>query len=724
MNLQREDEAVSSTIATVLLFGGVVSIIGMMMASMMPVILEMQGSIERNDMAAQMGLLAQRADALAETGMPGDAAHVEIRPIDGALRWDETASGMWYAATWAESHTLRSRGLLDFDAEFDVRHQESETTAVCLDDLRLGADRPFHYTTPSWAESMVLSVTPGVAETLGPVKVKPVDDGDDLALRAGDVVTLDPAPTGLTADAALTVVYLRGDGGAMLAPPSDEDPVDGTGRAWTLPLPSGLHRVHMTAADRAMVDWNVASQQGRAIMDETAQAQIAHGSTFVVNISSASLLHVTSSAPADMVVHLNHDEGHGRAVLNAHRGPSMGTSFLPPDAQGRLILTNPGQGSATVTWRGDGRTIAPGGHVDVDWPPAGAQGPAWLTANARIGATWVAGNGTADGVRMLPASDTGGPSGLAFDLRDTASTYHDIMLSGVRSTVMVDNSNTSLDVEANTTHALSSVTESRINATGDGLRVTEVVGNHGASVGLHDGEARCLTVGVEASGWVRLALPWSPTVGFEPQDQATAWRQGLHPSGLEMRVYGEVDGDDLHPIGSVYAVHLSRLQYAFQSSIIGMEVAYAGGAVMTNHPEFDPLVLRAPTDRGGPGPRFAATIPAMHPSVNSPEGSGAVDLTMTLQSRDVMASAPAFEVRRGWTGPYGGAVAEVGSYALEGSADWTVYPGRLDLLDDYVGWVPDPALGTSESVWHTGGEAIQFSLQIALLDVSMREVNV
>ena len=425
-----------------------------------------------------------------------------------------------------------------------------------------------------------------------------------------------------------------------------------------------------------------------------------------------------------MVVHLNHDEGHGRAVLNAHRGPSMGTSFLPPDAQGHLILTNPGQGSATVTWRGDGRTIAPGGHVDVDWPPAGAQGPAWLTANARIGATWVAGNGTADGVRMLPASDTGGPSGLAFDVRDTASTYHDIMLSGVRSTVMVDNSNTSLDVEANTTHALSSVSESRINATGDGLRVTEVVGNHGASVGLHDGEARCLTVGVEASGWVRLALPWSPTVGFEPQDQATAWRQGLHPSGLEMRVYGEVDGDDLHPIGSVYAVHLSRLQYAFQSSIIGMEVAYAGGAVMTNHPEFDPLVLRAPTDRGGPGPRFAATIPAMHPSVNSPEGSGAVDLTMTLQSRDVMASAPAFEVRRGWTGPYGGAVAEVGSYALEGSADWTVYPGRLDLLDDYVGWVPDPALGTSESVWHTGGEAIQFSLQIALLDVSMREVNV
>ena len=724
MNLQREDEAVSSTVATVLLFGGVVSIIGMMMASMMPVIMEMQGSIERNDMAAQMGLLAQRADALAETGMPGDAAQVEIRPIDGELRWDETASGMWYAATWAESHTLRSRGLLNFDAEFDVRHQESETTAVCLDDLRLGADRPFHYTTPAWAEAMVLSVTPGVAETLGPVKVKSADGGADLALRAGDVTTLDPAPSGLTSDAALTVVYLRGDGGAWLAPASDEDPVDGTGRAWTIPLPSGIHRVHVTSAERAMIDWNVADQQHRAIMNDTSQAQVAHGLAFEVNLSSASLLHVTSSAPADVVVHLSHDAGHGRAVLNAHRGPMMGASFLPPDAQGSLLLTNPGQGSVTVTWRGDGRTIAPGGHVEVDWPPAGAQGPAWLSANARIGATWVAGNGTADGVRLLAASDTGGPSGLAFDVRDDAFTQHEIMLSGAQSTVLLDNSSTLLDVEANTTLELPSVNESRINATGDGMRVTEVVGNHGATVGLHDGEARCQTVGVEASGWVRLDLPWSPTVGFEPQDQANAWRLGVHPSGLEMRVYGVVDGDDLHPIGSVYAVHLSRLQYAFQSSIIGMEVAYAGGAVMTNHPEFEPLVLRAPTDRGGPGPRFAATIPAMHPSVNSPEGSGAVDLTLTLQSRDVMASAPAFEVRRGWTGPYGGAVAEVGSYALEGSADWTVYPGRLDLLDDYVGWVPDPALGTSESVWHTGGEAIQFSLQIALLDVSMREVNV
>ena len=44
------------TVATVLLFGGVISIIGLMMTSMLPVINELEGSIERNDMASQMKL--------------------------------------------------------------------------------------------------------------------------------------------------------------------------------------------------------------------------------------------------------------------------------------------------------------------------------------------------------------------------------------------------------------------------------------------------------------------------------------------------------------------------------------------------------------------------------------------------------------------------------------------------------------------------------------------
>ena len=51
--LQRNEEAVSAAIATVLLFGGVLSIISIMMVTMIPVIEELEGSVERHDMAAQ-----------------------------------------------------------------------------------------------------------------------------------------------------------------------------------------------------------------------------------------------------------------------------------------------------------------------------------------------------------------------------------------------------------------------------------------------------------------------------------------------------------------------------------------------------------------------------------------------------------------------------------------------------------------------------------------------
>ena len=43
--LRRDEAGVSAAVATVLLFGGVLSIIGLMMVSMMPVIEEMEGSV-------------------------------------------------------------------------------------------------------------------------------------------------------------------------------------------------------------------------------------------------------------------------------------------------------------------------------------------------------------------------------------------------------------------------------------------------------------------------------------------------------------------------------------------------------------------------------------------------------------------------------------------------------------------------------------------------------
>ena len=68
--LRRDEEGVSAAVATVMLFGGVLSIIGLMMISMMPVIEEMEGSVERHDMSSQMTLLAHETASLSERGMP------------------------------------------------------------------------------------------------------------------------------------------------------------------------------------------------------------------------------------------------------------------------------------------------------------------------------------------------------------------------------------------------------------------------------------------------------------------------------------------------------------------------------------------------------------------------------------------------------------------------------------------------------------------------------
>ena len=129
-NIIRDDEAVSAAVATVLLFGGVVSIIGLMLVSMIPIIEELEGSIERDDMSSQMMILAQQTEVLSEHGMPGDSTEVELIPLDGSLSWDSTRGGMWYSATWQDDTTFRMKSILDFDDAIEVKHPESKTTAT------------------------------------------------------------------------------------------------------------------------------------------------------------------------------------------------------------------------------------------------------------------------------------------------------------------------------------------------------------------------------------------------------------------------------------------------------------------------------------------------------------------------------------------------------------------------------------------------------------------
>ena len=91
-----------------------------------------------------------------------------------------------------------------------------------------------------------------------------------------------------------------------------------------------------------------------------------------------------------------------------------------------------------------------------------------------------------------------------------------------------------------------------------------------------------------------------------------------------------------------------------------------------------------------------------------------MEFMLTLDVRDQVVTMDAHQVRRGWDGPYAVAIAAESSAEVEFSSDWLAFPGQLDMLGDYVGWVQtSPTI--PEVVYHAGGESVLFNLQVASL---------
>lgn len=739
-SLRRDEDGVSAAVATVLLFGGVLSIIGLMMVSMMPVIEEMEGSVERHDMSSQMTLLAQQTSTLSERGMPGDSAQATLIPVDGELIWDSLRGGMWYSATWIEDMSLRARGALDFDDELEIRHPESFIESVCITDLRLGPDRPFHYTLEAGLEHVSLTVTPGLAMPLGPIDIQLVENGVEVettSLRVDEMATLDLQNRGeavLSSSHELTVFGSIGEGGATYVMPNAPEPSDKRGHAWSIPLRSGTTALHLLSDTANQIHITLDGETSIHYATPTGLARTGVALTHEVTVDQSTVAHITTSAPSRLMLVSNPDAETGSTAWPSTNGAYLGHAFLPPHMNGTLRMTNPGDTVVTLTWRGGGISVAAGGVEHVAWPPSYEDGAATIDGDGDVFLTWVPAEDetTTDavpGMMYLPADDTGGLSGGEFTYANLDNTTEEslvVRLAGYTTTWNMTGSTVANGVFLDTNnHASTSLGEgntSLLVESGHPLRVLRTSGDAGLLHLPHDGAERCTRVGTQASGWITTDLPWERMGGRGEIDTKAAWVEGRHPASMSIDVLGS-DGVSSHAsIGNVWAFHLSRLAYQFSSSIDGMEVAFSGGAVVTNHPEFKPYVVVPPSDRGGPGPRFAATIPSLHPTASSETGAGELELDIEMVHRTSLASTPAYEVRRGWSAPYGTAIADDAGVGLETSEDWTVYPGRLDLLTDYVGWVPDPTYGTSEAVWHTNGEVIEFTLQLASLDVTTREV--
>ena len=726
MEFHRNEEAVSAAIATVLLFGGVISIISLMMVTMIPVIEELEGSVERHDMTAQMTQFNQQTTTLSEQGMPGDVVSQEFVPVDGALSWDVMRSGMWYSSTWEEDHSFRIRDALDFDDMLKIRHPESTSSTACFSDLRLGPDRPHQYTAPSWSDSVIITTKPGLSFPLGPINVNVLRDGevqDTAELFVDDVQQwdFDNSDWSIESSQELVVYWLRGGEGTTEARPTDAN-ADGHGRSWALPLPAGIHNLNIVSEELLMVHGNGFFGDFTEVALPSDLVSVKTKWNKTLNITTAQVVHITTTADAQLMLSI--DGSQGSTTWKSLTGSIHGTSFIPPTEDGYLLLSNPNEESATVSWRGSGATIDGKSSYSIAWPPLTLDGASSLSSDAPISVTWTS-SLSPIGVFELGATDTGMESGLVMHTNTSNSLNLEIRSNGEQSilniSTLVENE-TVLNRGESLTVPVNGEEVTVTTVKGHGIYALAEQGDIGLHQSIHDGARRCVSIGVTASGWVDLTMPWPSMGGRSIIDLQDAWRSGAYPASLHIELYGLIVEEPYTPIGSAWVMQISRFVYEFESSVTGMEVAMSGGAVVTNHPEFNPTVIVPPADRGGPGPRFAATIPALHPTSDSAVGGGVLSMEVTLTKRTSLASDVAYEVRRGWAEPYGRAIAQSSTDGLAASEDWTIYPGRMDLLSDYVGWVPDPGFGTVEAVWHTAGQPIQFSLQISNLDAHVSEV--
>jgi hypothetical protein len=261
------------------------------------------------------------------------------------------------------------------------------------------------------------------------------------------------------------------------------------------------------------------------------------------------------------------------------------------------------------------------------------------------------------------------------------------------------------------------VTGDSLNDDADPLRLLIAAGSSGLLQIEQDGASRCIPIGTRASGWFSVNLPWENHAGSDAATLRTAWLEGDSWIGLQISLRGEIDEHPSTTIGSGWAVELPRFGYRFTSSVSGLDIGTRGGFVGTNHPEFRADVIRPPPSREGPGPRLAVTIPLSMPSKQVVSGTSEQDMTIILEGRDQIYSGRVWEIRRGWEGPYGPAIAAHASQDLAFSSDWTAFPGDLTALNDYVGWVQQTP-NSPETVYHAQGVAISFNLQLASLSVS------
>lgn len=731
MRRRMDEEAVSAAIATVLLFAGVLTIISGMMVTIIPVIEEKHGSIERQAMAGQMLDLVEETVRLSETGVPGEEATIPLHPHRGELDWDFARGGTWYTTTYSPGTSLRFDDLLDLDDVARIRYPSGETSSVCFSDLRASSLAKWNYRLPLTSGKVIATPISTLQQSLWESEVVLANEtsSQTFNLRQGETLESNTAGNSwLTSTTPLKVLFLRGNSGATIVSPIGADSVDGKGRSWTVPLPQGGVSLHLQTDVLATVTWAAGSASG----DGFSSGSVPSWST-QFNAAQGDVLNLESSSDGRLLMVWGN--GTGATVWPDDGGSGIGITHTLPGAGGSIMVENSATTSVAVKIDGLYNTVPAQGMTRINWGGVGKQ----ITSTGPVTVHWLAeqstGSSRSGSLEVVPAQDSGRASGHSHIFSTPSSTGDEILLIQPAApetslTILTDlNVGESPQVifndsETSTTRTLSPIStlvRTAVNSS-DALkdapfRIIVQSGDDGLMEVAHDGKERCQPISGWASGWVLLDLPWTDLSLSSDSQARVAWFDGSHPLGLEVSVLGPQGAAPHSTLATGWGIHLPRLNYRFESSVSGMEIGFRGGFVGTNHPEYQPDVLKEPPSREGPGPRLAATIPLTMPNSGDAMGSSEIEMTVRLDLREQLASLQAHEIRRGWDGPYGAAIAADAARELAFSSDWLTFPGQVDLLTDYVGWV-QLTHSSPEAIYHASGEQIQFNLQLSQISIT------
>tara|TARA_Y100000766_G_scaffold48823_3_gene39040 strand:+ start:12098 stop:14341 length:2244 start_codon:yes stop_codon:yes gene_type:complete len=737
--LRNNEDAVSAAVATVLLFAIVLSIISGMMAMIVPTMAELQGAVDRESMEGQFTDLAQETVRLSETGLPGDIAEMKIRPHTGDIGWDIRKEGTWYTASLYENQSLRLKGLNDLDSSFQHRYPSGEVSSACLTDLRAHSQALNIHESPALNGTLLLTPMSNLQQPLESTIVS--HDENKYRINTGEIFSVESSniePAITKSSNTMRALFVQGESGIATYSPDSPSP-HAEGRAWTIPLPAGEVEF-VLYSEESFVSTMKINDEFSSYTSTTLSSQGPLGSsgristtTFSYDFSSEEVATITSTADARLIILRSGTTDQGTSALLDWTGSTIGTEFLVPSVSEDIIIHNPGLQTSAVLLNGFYHSVGARESLRLSIDSIGG----WITSNQEVEVHLVRGgseDSIVNGIDTLHPTSTGRTSGSSWENIISGSNMKTSLVFqrlGIDASISyvdnIENTN-SISLSLNESTYFSSVewssseggrlvidSERQIGQGETPIRTFISFGDSGITEIQEKGNERCIGFSDRITGWVQNDLPWRDVSFMADAAIEDSWKNGEHPAGVRIEFRGPTDRGTNSAIALGWSIPLPRMDYSFSSSVSGLELGWRGGYVGTNHPEYSPEAILTPPSREGPGPRVAVTVPVVYPDLDIVTGNSDHDVTITLDSRFQLASISAHEVRRGWDGPYGEAVASQDAIDLDQSVDWLIYPGRLDLLNDYVGWV-QPTPTSAESIYHAGGDHISFNLQIAIID--------